>query len=264
MKSFLQKITETPQKTKNTNITKITANVFSVLFFFVMWQFLSKKIASPLILPKPFEVLKIMPQLLTEKTFQIHFLQTFLRVVYAFLISISAGFFLGLICAKNNFFKYFFDFPLQIIRTTPVISVILIALFWFNSNFLPVFVSVLMNLPIVITCVQEGFLSVSKKELFLAQVFRISKTKRFFYIEFPACLPYFINSVDSVFGLCWKVVVAGEVMCLPKNAVGKVMANAQVNLENKMVLAITVLLIIASYLTQILIKKLFLRLCKNL
>ena len=70
MKSFLQKITETPQKTKNTNITKITANVFSVLFFFVMWQFLSIKIASPLILPKPFEVLKIMPQLLTEKTFQ--------------------------------------------------------------------------------------------------------------------------------------------------------------------------------------------------
>lgn len=245
-------------------VIKKIAYIFSAVAILFLWHFLSLKINSNLILPKPFEVLKTVVQLCFKSEFWIDFLFTFWRSIFAFLISCVFGFFLGFICAKFVFFKYFFEFPLQIIRTTPVIALILIALFWFNSNFLPVFAAVLMSLPIVTTCVQKGFLSVNKKEMFTAKIFNVSKIKCFFYIEFPTCLPFFINSVDSVFGLCWKVVVAAEVMCLPKAALGKIMINAQINLETSKVLVITALLVLVSFILQMILKGVLKKICKTL
>lgn len=240
---------------------KRLAYFFSAATILFLWQILSLKINSDLILPKPSEVLKTIPALFFQKEFRLDFLFTFFRVIFAFFVSCVLGFFLGFVCAKSVFFKCFFEFPLQIIRTTPVIALILLALFWFDSFFLPIFAAILTSLPIVATCVQKGFSATSEKEKFMAKVFKIPKIKRFFRVDFPTCLPFFANSMDSVFGLCWKVAVAAEVMCLPKFAVGKTMINAQINLEISKVLAISLLLTFVSFIFQTILKKIF-KLCK--
>ena len=67
------------------------------------------------------------------------------------MISLTAGFFLGLLAADSKAFAAFIEFPLGLVRATPIIAVILPALFWFTSDIVPVFVAVLMCLPIVIT-----------------------------------------------------------------------------------------------------------------
>ena len=126
--------------------TKIIAYLCSILFILGLWQFLAIRINSVLVLPSPVQILKNFPSIITNLEFWKSFLATFIRVMISFLISLFLGILLGFITACSSFFKNFFTIPLQIIRITPVITIILIAIFWFNSSILPVFVAVLMIL----------------------------------------------------------------------------------------------------------------------
>ena len=154
--------------------------------------------------------------------------------------------------------------PLQIIRITPVVAIILVALFWFNSNFLPVFVAVLMNLPIIITSVQKGLNTVNNKIDFMARIYRVSKIKRIINIDIENCLPFLVSSMETTFGLCWKVVVAGEVLCLPSESIGKILSTEQINLETTKVLTVTILLITMSFITQKIFQGIVRKICKKL
>ena len=84
----------------------------------------------------------------------------------------------------------------------------------------------------------------------MAQTFQLSKKEVFFYIKLPDCLPFWKNGLLSTFGIIWKVVAAGEVLCLPKFAVGTMMQRAQVHLETSLVIAQTVVLVTFSFILE--------------
>ena len=67
----------------------------------------------------------------------------------------------------------------------------------------------------------------------------------------------------SVYGLCWKVVVAGEVLCLPKNGLGSVLQKNQIHLETASVFAITIIFVFFSWLIEAAVKGVLRRKWKN-
>ena len=140
------------------NKTKtIAAYILSVLVILAAWVFVSKLINAELILPSPLEVFSSMAGLVKTKAFWQAFTHTFLRVIISFAITVVIGTALGIAAGFSKFLRDFFELPLAIIRATPVVAFILIALFWFKSGTVPVFVSVLMTLPIMTTAVANGF-----------------------------------------------------------------------------------------------------------
>ena len=243
--------------------TKIIAYLCSILFILGLWQFLAIRINSVLVLPSPVQILKNFPSIITNLEFWKSFLATFIRVMISFLISLFLGILLGFITACSSFFKNFFTIPLQIIRITPVITIILIALFWFNSSILPVFVAVLMNLPVITTSVQKGFQSVDDKTKFMAKIYRVNKIKRIINIDIENCLPFIASSMETTFGLSWKVVVAGEVLCLPSKSIGKILSTEQINLETTKVLTVTIFVIALSYVTKKIFQGIIKKICRT-
>jgi len=219
----------------------------SIIFLFLLWIILAAIINADLILPYPKDVFLSLIQLVQKPSFWKAFCFSFLRVISAFIISVILGTALGWLRSISSFLYDFFELPLAIIRCVPVIAIILVALFWFKSDFVPVFVAVLMALPVISTSVTKGFSYENEKLLFMAQTFCFSKKQIFKYIKLPAVLPHFYSGCQSAFGLCWKVVAAGEVISLPKYGFGTIMNKAQVHLETAEVMAVTVLLIIISY-----------------
>ena len=226
--------------------------IISPFFLLLVWYAVAALIAAPLILPFPHQVLIRFFEIAGSGFFWKAFSFTFLRVFLAFLISLTAGFFLGLLAADSKAFAAFIEFPLGLVRATPVIAVILPALFWFTSDIVPVFVAVLMCLPIVITASQKGFEGNSEnlEKLFKAKSRGFTGFKAFRYIRFPAALPAIAAGAESAFGLAWKVVAAGEVLSIPRHAAGSLMQQAQVHLESADVLAITGFLVLFSWLCQ--------------
>lgn len=228
----------------------LTAYILSILFIFILWIVLSKLVNASLILPGPAAVFKAMGALLKTPAFYRAFGWTFGRVLLSFAITVVAGTLLGLLCGLSPFARDFFEFPLAVIRATPVVAFILIALFWFKSGTVPVFVSVLMTLPIMTTAVSNGFYKSEQKLLAMAKVFSFSKRQIFRYIQLPSLIPFLLNGMVSTFGLTWKVITAGEVLSLPKNAAGTMLQRAQIHLETPTVIAITIILVTVSFILE--------------
>ena len=230
------------------NKTKtIAAYILSVLVILAAWFFLSKLINAELILPSPLEVFSSMGSLVKTKAFWQAFAHTFLRVIISFAITVVLGTALGIAAGFSKFLHDFFELPLAVIRATPVVAFILIALFWFKSGTVPVFVSVLMTLPIMTTAVANGFSKADEKLMGMAKVFCLTRSQIFKYIQFPSLVPFLLNGMVSSFGLTWKVVAAGEVLSLPKYAAGTMLQKAQVHLETSTVIAVAIILVLVSF-----------------
>ena len=234
-------------------ISKTNLNrIFSPFVFLLIWYILSFCIKAPLILPYPHTVFFRLCALVKTAAFWKNFAFTFLRVIIAFVITFLLGFTAGLLSADYPAFKAFLSFPLAVIRVTPVISFILIALFWFKSGSVPVFVAVLMSLPVMISGAEKGFEKNQEnlEKQFKAKSRGLTGFKAFRYIRLPAALPALMAGCEASFGLSWKVVAAGEVLSIPRFAAGSLMQLAQVHLETANVLAITITLVIISYICQ--------------
>ena len=203
--------------------------------------------AAPLVLPEPADVFLRITELLPQKTFQLAIFSTLGRAVKAFAVSVCFSLILGILIGANENLAALFRFPLSVIKATPVVSIILVAMFWFKSAAVPVFVSVLMTLPVLTETVAAGIRSTDKKLLAMSEVYCFSFWQKLRFIYVPSVLPYFFSGMLSALGLTWKVVVAGEILSLPKNSVGMALQTAKVHLETVDVFAWTVTVVALSY-----------------
>lgn len=229
---------------------KVLIYFSSIVFLVLVWQFFSNYVNSSLILPKPILVLKSFIKLSKNIYFWQSFFLTFCRVFFAFIISVILGSFIGLISLRFAFFKIFFQIPLSIIRSTPIIAIILITLFWFNSSTIPIFVAVLTGIPIMTTCIISSENSKDEKLLQMSKIYNFTKFNTFKYILLPKIIPFFFNGLQSIFGLCWKVVVAAEVLSLPQKGFGSIMQKSQLHLETSDVICVTLFLIFVSFILE--------------
>jgi len=235
---------------------KILLSVLSAALIICVWQLASLVINSPLILPSFFKVLHDFFSLLWTKSFYANLSATFLRVIESFALSLFTGGLLGFLCGRFEWCKDLLSFPIAVLRATPVVALILILVFSFSSASVPVAASVLMTLPIIITNISEGVeLSLKNSKLNeMTRIFGFTTKQKIFCILLPKLTPYLKTSLLSSFGMTWKVVAAGEILSLPRRALGTELAKAQVHLETSRVLAFTLALILASYLFESLLR----------
>jgi NitT/TauT family transport system permease protein len=117
-------------------------------------------------------------------------------------------------------------------------------------------VAVLMSLPVMVSALSSGF-SLSeddKKMLQMARVFSFKTAQRIRFIWIPKLKPFFKSGTVSVFGMTWKVVVAGEVLSLPNKAIGTQLSAAQVHLETQEVMALSIVIVALSFAMETLLK----------
>ncbi len=228
-------------------ITKIQGFFFSILIFVLVWYTIAKIVHAPLIVPFPHKVIICLLSLFRSTEFWKNTGFTILRCFLAFFLSVIVGTFFGYLAGKFSSFENIISFPLSFLRAIPVVSFILLALFWFNSTTVPVFVSVIMTLPIMVTSVVSGFHNIDDKIQQAAAVYNFSFLQKELYITLPSVLPFFLSGAVSSFGLSWKVVVAGEVLSLPRYGTGTLMYSAQVHLETGSLLAVTLVVVFLSF-----------------
>lgn len=231
-------------------LKKKLAYSVSLIMILLFWILISGIVKSDLVFPSPFLVFQRFVKLFDSAIFWQNFFATFVRILIAFLISTAVGCLLGFLCGFSDFINDLFQIPLQILRTTPVITVILIVIFWFTSNVVPVFICVLMTLPIMITSVATGFKQNDKDLENLAYASGLKKNQYYFYIKFPISIPYIVNGALQTFGLSWKVILASEVLCIPKRSVGNLLQKAQMNLETADLFAITIFVVLVSFILE--------------
>jgi len=204
---------------------------------FLAWKLAAGAIKSSLILPPPGEVAAMFWRLLSTAAFWRAVLGTFGRVAAAFALSMLAGSATG---AASGLFPGVRDFLaplLTTIRATPVLALILVAMFWRPSAGVPIFPAFLMAYPVMHTSVYAGIAETDRELLEMASVFKVPARVRFFKLRLPSAETHFLAGAKNALGMCWKVVVAGEVLSQPARALGTGLQDSRLSLDTSEVLA---------------------------
>ena len=209
----------------------------AVLLFLLAWKAAAEVIGKDIILPPPERILGIASKLYPTRLFLDALEGTFLRGLIAFGLSVGLGIAAGLAAGIWPLVDAALAPFLTLIRATPILALILLALLWFPSGFVPIFAAFLMAFPVMETSAAEGARAADPRLLEMASLFRVPRRSVFFRLRLPAATPQLLAGARSALGLSWKVVVAGEVLSQPLRALGTGMQNARVMLETGQVFA---------------------------
>jgi NitT/TauT family transport system permease protein len=240
------------------NFTIKKDGIFTLISFVLIiaiWKICSLFVSSEIILPSPEKTVISLYNLLKTKDFYKIILFSIERGLIGFAISLILGLLAGFFSGFNKIFNKIFDPVLVIIRSTPVMSIILIALIWFKSNNVPVFASFLMSFPIICTNVKEGINNIDRKLLDMANIYKIKKRRIITEMYLPSIMPFLIAAISTSFGIGWKVVIAAEVLSQPKYAIGTSLQNSKLYLNIDEVFAWTIVAILIGYLFEKIIRQ---------
>jgi len=235
------------------DVNKYFKKILPLVFWLLVWVIVSKVINQVLYFPSPLVTIKALAKLMTNKNFAISIISTVSRVFIGLAIANFLGIVFGLICGLE---KWAYDLMrpfMTLIRSTPVMSLIIIALIWFQSNHVPIFIAFLMCFPIIWTNIVEGFKKVDQDLIEMGKIYQISKIKLIKDIYIPSLLPFYIAGFNTALGIAWKVTVAAEVLSHPRFAIGTNLHDSKVYLDTPSLFAWTLVIVILSFLFEIVI-----------
>jgi len=221
-----------------------------IVFLLFVWEIAARIYGSGLILPGPLPVLGSFLNLVSSRRFLLSLVGSFFRVLAGIIIAVPLGTAAGIAAGLDRRIRAFLKPLFSVIAATPVISVILIVFLFLGSGRTPVFTAFLMVFPVMTANVIEGISSTDQrlKELFTA--FRMSRRETLKYLYIPSLIPFIIGGLRSSLSLCWKVVVAAEVLVQPLRSLGTGMQQAKAHLETTELFAWTAATVIAAALSQ--------------
>jgi len=221
-----------------------------VAVLFIVWEMTSRLFSSALIFPGPVPVIAKFFSLMQSEKFLPILGSTFIRVLSGMLISVPAGLAFGIAAGKDKRAGAFLSPLFSLISSTPVMSVILIAFLFLGAEKTPVFTAFLMVFPVMAANAAEGIRRIDPRfrELFL--VYKMSAGERLRYLYIPSITPFILGGIRSSLSLCWKVIVAAEVLVQPFLAIGTGMQQARAWLETPELFAWTLVTVISAALFQ--------------
>ena len=242
------------------NNKSLLLKVGAILFALLLWEIAALIVHQPVLLPTPIAVLLRAWHMPQEAAFFRSVWYSLSRITLGFLGALIAGSVLGALAARYRLVEILL-FPFTAtVRSVPVASFVVIALIWFTSSALSVFISFLIVLPIVYQNVKDGFSAVDKKELEMARVYRVPPLRTFRIVYLSKIKPFFLAACHTACGLAWKSGVAAEIIGIPNYSMGERLYMSQLTLDTVSLLAWTFYIVLLS----VLFEKLFLFLTEKL
>lgn len=221
-----------------------------LLFWLLVWQLAYSIVRRDIYVPSPFMVFSALKALIVTGAFWKSVALSLMRVVIGLSVSVIFGVMLGVLSGLKPTVYALLNPLIIAIKSTPVMSFIILALVWFKSGTVPVFICFLMCFPIIWTNVVMGIRQVDSKLLEMAKVYRVSERHIIKSIYMPSVMPYFIAGLTMSLGLGWKVSVAAEVLSHPKFAIGSNLHSAKAYLDTPSLFAWTFVVIVLSLIFE--------------
>ena len=153
--------------------------ILVILFWLVAWQAASMIVNQSLFMPSPYETFVSLSGLIVTGDFWVSIAFTFYRVVFGLAVSFVLGIALAFAASRLPLLETLLRPAIAAAKATPVMSIIILALVYFSSSFVPVFSCILLCFPIFYANTLAGIKSVDKNLLELADVFYIRKKTRY-------------------------------------------------------------------------------------
>ena len=225
-------------------ILNYTLPIVTVVMIVIVYAIISKVVNVELIAPSVGATLKEFFKLLGDGYFYMAVCGTLFRAFIAYALSfvLALGFaMLTKFCAP---LRKAFSPIVALVRVLPTMSLILLALIWFNSFQSTVLVAFFVIFPMLYTGFCDAIESVDKDLIEMARVYGVDKKRLITKLYIPQAMPSLFTSIKSSIGLNLKIVISAEVIAQTASSMGLFMQLAKINLDTAILLAWTIIAIL--------------------
>ena len=219
----------------------------------LLWFVVAKVVDIELILPTPAMALKEFFLLWGEKSFWVAVGNTLLRTIVAFVIAFLLAMILSIISYLCEPFKRIISPLIIILRATPTMSIILLAIIWMTSKTSPILISFLIIFPILYSDFYSALEGIDKGLIEMSNSYNVPISTQIKELYVPSTLPYVFASVKSTLSFTVKIMVSAEVLAQTADSMGNAMQIAKIYLDTAGLLGWTVMAIILSYLLELIV-----------
>lgn len=225
---------------------KFLAAALSLAFWLAVWQIAAILIGKEVILPAPMAVLERFVALCGTAAMWRATALSLLRILGGYALGLALGALLGAAMYFARPVRVLFAPFLTVVRSTPVASFILIAYFIITDTAIPMFITLLMVLPMLASTVYTALSGTDRQLLEMAEVYRFSFGKTLRTVYLPTVRPHLVGQALAALGFGWKAGIAAEVLCTPRDSIGKYLYDAKVYLDSVDTFAYTLMIVLIS------------------
>lgn len=237
-------------------MNKTIKKIIGAAALFIIWSIAALIVNDEIILPSFITVIKRLGEMITNGIIITPTLITTYRLVIGVSISLLMAIITAYASYKLRLEDYLMPF-ISLLRTIPVISTVLIVLFFTNKNTLSIIVIFFVSFPIIYENVLTGLKEIQKQKLEMAKIYRISAAQKFKYIELPAIIKSTLLALAISFGLSFKAGSTAEVIAGAAGGLGDILYMAKISFEMTDLIAITFVIIFCSFVFETITKYLY-------
>ena len=210
----------------------------TLAFWLTVWAALALLVHRELLLPAPWVVVRRLCELAATGAFW--------RITAVSIGRVLLGVALAVACTASKTADALLCPLMTVVKSTPVASFVVLALIWIARDWLPVFIALLMVLPVVWSNVCTGIRSADPALLELARVYGWPCGRVLRRIYVPGVRPHFLAALRSGLGFGWKAGIAAEVLTVPHSAIGRMIYESKLYLQTTDLFAWTLAVILLS------------------
>ena len=218
----------------------------AVVAWLAVWQVAAWAIGHQVLLVSPVAAVGRLLELLATPAFWGSAGYTLGRIGLGFALGFLGGFALAGLASRGPWPSALISLPIRVIRSVPVVSVIILILIWADADWLSATVATLMVAPVSFANAETGLADRDVKLDELAAVFGLPAWRRWWAITLPGLLPHLTAAARTGMGLAWKAGVSAEVIGLATGSVGERLYEAKLFLSSADLFAWTLVVVVAA------------------
>ena len=224
--------------------------IISIVLWILIWQLAAQLIDNSIFLVGPWEVLSALVRSLPDPDFWLRIAHSWLRIAVGFTSALILGIFLGALSCRRIVIREFLGPAVQLMKSIPVASVVILLLLWAGSRHLSAVISFVVVFPPIYFATVEGIRHTDPGLLEVAEVFCMPFVRKVWYLYRPSVLPYLASACKSAVGMSWKSGAAAEVIGIPEGTIGERLYLSKIYLDTAQLFAWTAVILILSMLSE--------------
>jgi NitT/TauT family transport system permease protein len=230
---------------------RISKQVVFYASLLAVWILVAKlKIWPPYILPDPKGVWESLKAGFSDRSFWIAIEVSMRRIGIGYGISVLLGIVLGLLIASSKFLEETLGGLMVSLQSLPSICWLPLAVLWFGlSEKAIVFVVIMGSLLSVTISMEAGRQQMPRIYSMAGRNLGAHGLKLFFFVLFPASLPYLISGLKQGWAFAWRSLISGEMIFVSLGLGQLLMMGRDLN-DMSEVIAVMLLIIAIGYLVD--------------
>ena len=203
----------------------------AIAFLLAVWFVAYFAVGNELLIPPISDSLKEVGALLVSGGFWKGLLMTLLRALFAFAISFVLAVIFAVIAYLYPSFGSFLSPLVSVLRSMPILAVLLILLSFLNAGQAPIAVAFLSLFPMLYAGILAALSGVDKHLIEISRVHGTPVWRRVTAIYLPLSAPYVLKESAAALSFSLKLIVSAEVLANTAKSLGGMMQDAKVYAE---------------------------------